>query len=49
MFSGGPRATRALLTSGDSFVAHAGDLSCLTVMMESQANIFFFSFCELAM
>lgn len=30
-------------------MAHAGDLSCLTVMMESQANVFFFSFCELAM
>lgn len=29
MYSGGPRATRALLTSGDSFVAHAGDLVML--------------------
>lgn len=29
MYSGGPRATRALLTSGDSSVAHAGDLVVL--------------------
>lgn len=29
MDSGGPGATRALLTSGDSSVAHAGDLVVL--------------------